>query len=241
MSLFSCVIIVVAFLAGVLKSGFGIGAGIFLTPILALVTDPKEAVVLVAPMMLFTDITAIYQYWRRWNTKDILALAPPCLLGAMAGVFLLNWLTPDVVRRTIGFIGLFYVGTEVLKFGLRIPAASPSLTRSVPIGLFAGVVSALSNSGGVILSTYVAGRLKKEYFVGTLVVIFFGLNLTKVSLFTGLGLLHSRLWMTEVYLLPLMVIGGFIGKGLNSRIEENQFKRWIFILIVVACIKLIFF
>ena len=241
MSLFSCLIIVVAFLAGVLKSGFGIGAGIFLTPILALVTDPKEAVVLVAPMMLFTDITAVYQYWQRWSLRDILSLAPPCLLGVTAGVFLLNWLTPDLARRAIGLIGLLYVGTEILKIGLRIPSVTPSLTRSIPIGFFAGIVSALANSGGVFLSTYVAGRLKKEDFVGTLVVIFLGLNMTKVIMFTGLGLLNRKLWVTEVYLLPLMVLGGLIGKWFNSRIEENQFKRWIFVLILVACIKLILF
>ena len=72
-------------------------------------------------------------------------------------------------------------------------------------------------------------------------MIFLGLNMTKVIMFTGLGLLNRKLWVTEVYLLPLMVLGGLIGKWFNSRIEENQFKRWIFVLILVACIKLILF
>ncbi len=241
MSLLSWVLMIVAFLAGVLKSGFGIGAGIFLTPMLALVTHPKEALVTVAPMMLFTDITAIYQYWRQWSERDILFLAPPCLLGAMAGVFLLNWFTPDLARRAIGLIGLLYVITEFLKIGLRIGPSSQSLKRSIPIGIVAGVVSALANSGGVFLSTYVAGRLKKECFVGTLVVVFFGLNMTKVGMFTGLGLLNQKLWMTELGLIPLMLLGGWVGKGLNRRIEEKHFKHWVFILILGACIKLIFF
>jgi len=38
-----------------------------------------------------------------------------------------------------------------------------------------------------------------------------------------------------------MFLGGLVGKWVNSRIQEKQFKRWIFGLIVVACIKLIFF
>ena len=111
----------------------------------------------------------------------------------------------------------------------------------ISIGLVAGVASALSNSGGVFLSTYIAGRLKKEYFVGTLVAVFVGLNVTKVGMFTGLGLLHQRLWLIDLLLLPLMLVGGLVGKWLNTRIQENQFKRWIFILIVGACLKLIFF
>jgi len=241
MTVFSYVIIVVAFFAGVLKSGFGIGAGIFLTPILALVTDPKEAVVLVAPMMLFTDATATCQYWRQWSVKDILSLAPPCYLGAAAGVLLLNWFTPEMARRAIGVIGLVYVGMEVLKVGFRVQSSSQSVAGGISIGLVAGVASALSNSGGVFLSTYIAGRLKKEYFVGTLVAVFVGLNVTKVGMFTGLGLLPRRLWLIDLLLIPLMFAGGLVGKWLNKRIAENQFKRWIFALIVGACIKLIFF
>jgi hypothetical protein len=241
MSLFTYVVMGVAFFTGFLKSGFGIGAGIFLTPILALVTDPKEAVVLVAPMMLFTDITALYQYWRRWNLKDVLALAPPCLIGVMGGVFLLNWFTSDLARRAIGFIGLLYVAVEIFRRGFHIQPSIQGLSRSIPIGMIAGVASALANSGGVFLSTYVAGRLKKEFFVGTLVMIFFWLNITKVIMFTGLGLLHSRLWILEGTLLPLMFAGGLMGKWINRRIEERQFMRFIFAIIVLACLKLIFF
>ncbi len=241
MSLLSVLLILVAFLAGLLKSGFGIGAGIFLTPLLALVTDPKEAVVVVAPMMLFTDATAVYQYWRQWDRKDILYLAPPCLLGAVGGVFLLNWFTSQVAGRVIGLIGLFYVVIELMKFGLRVMPSSQTLMRSVPIGIVAGVASALANSGGVFLSTYMAGRLTKEIFVGTLVVVFIWLNVTKVGMFTGLGLLHRRLWITALCLIPLMFLGSLAGKWLNTRMAEHHFKKWIFVLIFAACFKLILF
>ena len=241
MSLSSYTLIGVAFLAGVLKSGFGIGAGVFLTPILALVTDPKEAVVMVAGMMLLTDITAIYQYWRQWNLRDILSLAPPCLIGVAAGVFLLNWFTPDMAKRAIGVIGLVYVAIEILRAGLRLQTSTQSRIQSLSIGLVAGVASALSNSGGVFLSTYMAGRFSKEYFVGTIVIIFFCLSITKVGMFTGLGLFHQRLWITVLSLAPLMFLGGLVGKWVNRRIHEDQFKRWVFFLIIAACVKLVFF
>jgi hypothetical protein len=241
MSLFSYVLMGVAFFAGVIKSGFGIGAGIFLTPMLALATEPKEAVVLVAPMMLFTDAVAVYQYWRKWDLRDVFALAPPCLLGAMGGALLLNWFTPDLARRAIGLIGLVYVGTELVKIGLHASLTTQSVARSIPIGLVAGVASALSNSGGVFLSTYIAGRLRKESFVGTLVLVFVGLNIIKVGMFTGLGLLNRRLWLMELAIIPLMFLGSLAGKRINRRIPEKHFMRSIFILIILACIKLLFF
>lgn len=241
MSLLHAVLALVAFFAGVLKSGFGIGAGIFLTPILALVMDPKEAVVLVAPMMLFTDFTAIYQYRRQWDTSDVLALALPCLLGAVAGTLLLQWFTPATARRVIGIIGLLYVGSELMrKFFFRSPG-KPNLIKSTFIGIVGGLASALANSGGVFISTYFTGRLSKAYFVGTLVVVFLAQDITKVSMFTGLGMLNTRLWTIELYLLPLMFLGGMTGKWLNSRIHEKQFAKWVFVLIVGACVKLLLF
>ena len=54
-------------------------------------------------------------------------------------------------------------------------------------------------------------------------------------------MLNKKLWLTALYLLPLMFIGSLAGKWLNTRIHEAQFARWVFVLIVGACIKLILF
>ncbi len=235
------VLSLVAFIAGVLKSGFAIGAGIFLTPILALIMGPKEAVALVAPMMLFTDIVAIYQYWKKWKVHDILYLAVPCLLGAVIGALLLNWFTPEIAKRAIGIIGLLYICSELFRIVFKKKSGSPNILWSSTIGLLGGITSALANSGGVFISTYLADRLSKQYFIGTLVVIFLGLNITKVSMFTALGILDQRLWIVDLSLIPLMFMGGLAGKWINNRINEKQFKQWIFILIAFACLKLLFF
>ncbi len=241
MSLLTIVLASIAFFAGLLKSAFGIGAGILLTPILALVIDPKEAVVVVAPMMLFTDMTAVYQYWRRWDMKDVITLTLPCLIGAVAGALLLKGFTPATARKAIGIIGLLYVGNELSRKFLFRSTRSGSLAKGAIIGIVGGATSALANSGGVFISTYFAGRLSKVYFVGTLVLVFLFLNIAKVGMFTAFGMLNSRLWTIEFYLLPLMFLGGLAGKWINDRIGEAQFAKWVFILIVGACLKLLFF
>ncbi len=241
MSLLTIVLAAVAFFAGLLKSGFGIGAGIFLTPILALVMDAKEAVVVVAPMMLFTDMTAVYQYWRRWDMRDVVTLALPCLIGAVAGAFMLKGFAPATAGKAIGVIGLLYVGSELGRKFLFRSTGSVGLAKGALIGIVGGAASALANSGGVFISTYFAGRLPKAYFVGTLVLVLLFLNVTKVGMFTGFGMLDGRLWTIEFYLLPLMFLGGLAGKWINNRIDEAQFAKWIFALIVGACLKLLFF
>jgi uncharacterized membrane protein YfcA len=238
---FVAILVVVAFAAGVLKSGFAVGAGIFLTPVLTLVMGPKESVALVASMMLFTDIIAIYQYWKQWNARDIFYLALPCIAGAVLGALLLNWFSPVMAKRAIGIIGIIYIASELFRIFIQKTVSSPTAFRSISIGVVGGITSSLANSGSVFISTYVAGRLSKEFFVGTLVVVFVGINLTKVIMFSVLGILQERLWLTALLLLPLIITGGMLGKWVNNRINEKQFKQWIFVLIGVACIKLLFF
>lgn len=240
MTLFSVILASIAFFGGVLKSGFGMG-GIFLTPVLALVTDPKEAVALVAPMMLFTDITALYQYRYRWDIKYIAALLPACLIGAVSGAFLLNWFTPPTVRRTIGIIALVYMGNELFRKMLFRPSHTPNPLWGPITGIVSGVATSLANAGGVFLIAYLARRLQKLYLMGTLVVLYFFFSLVKVVMFTGFGILTQQLWLTELYLIPLMFIGGMTGNWINKRLPEIYFKWFVFVLVIGACIKLAFF
>lgn len=238
-SSFVAVMIVVAFTAGVLKSGFAVGAGIFLTPLLTLVLGPKEAVAVVAIMMLLTDVTAIYQYWKRWNLRDVLYLAIPCIAGAVLGAFLLDWFSPVMARRAIGIIGFTYIATELFRLFNKKSVQSPTAIRSIVIGIVGGITASLANSGSVFISTYVAGRLPKQMFVGTLVLVFVWINITKVTMFSALGILDKHLWLTSLALLPFIIIGATLGKWLNNRIDEKQFKLWIFLLIAIACLKLL--
>jgi hypothetical protein len=241
MDLFTYITIgLVAAAAGFIKSGFAIGAGIFLTPVLAQIMDARMAVALVAPMMLFTDLTAIYQYWAKWRWKDVLALAPLCLLGGVGGAFLLNSFSSDQAQDAIALVGLAYIGLEVFRyFWTRNTPGAKSLGLAPVIGLLAGLASTLANAGGVFLSTYLARRLPKEAFVGTTVLVFFGLNIVKVSMFSGLGLLTGRLWLIDLALIPLMFGGGVLGKALNRRIDDAVFTKWLLVLITLACIRLL--
>jgi uncharacterized membrane protein YfcA len=238
---FVAILVVVAFLAGVLKSGFAVGAGIFLTPIITLIMGPKQAVAVVAVMMLCTDCLAIYQYWKQWNTRDIFYLAIPCILGAVFGALLLDWFSPTMAKRSIGAIGFLYIASEVFRLFKQKKVKPPTAIRSISIGVIGGITASLANSGSVFISTYVAGRLSKQMFVGTLVVVFVGINITKVVMFSALGILQERLWLTSLSLLPFIVFGAMLGKWVNNHIDEKQFKQWIFLLIGIACLKLLFF
>ena len=56
--------------SAVIKNSVGIGAGVFLLPVLTLVLPPKVALGLGAPAMLISDLVGIKNYWGEWDKRE---------------------------------------------------------------------------------------------------------------------------------------------------------------------------
>jgi hypothetical protein len=105
-------IFAVASLVGVLGGMFGVGGGILLVPLLALVFDFEQhraqgtsLVALVPP----TGLLAFLNYWQaeQVDLRIGLLLMPGVFLGGMAGSHLAQQLSPRGMRRV--FAGLLFL------------------------------------------------------------------------------------------------------------------------------------
>ena len=63
------IISIAGFFSGVIKTGVGVGSGIFLLPTLSLAFPAKIALGLGAPMLLASDIIGLRYYWKQWPAK----------------------------------------------------------------------------------------------------------------------------------------------------------------------------
>src|SRR5215210_2020909 len=108
---------VIAFLGlmiGFAKGGFG-GLGALLTPILALVLPVASAVGVLLPMLMVGDVFAVYMYWKEWDLELVKRMLPAGIVGALAGTFLLSWLSPDGLRIILGIFVLVLVAYKFLS------------------------------------------------------------------------------------------------------------------------------
>jgi len=94
--------------AALIKTGFGVGAGIFLSATFCLVIPPKMAIAIGGPVMFLTDILPVYHY-----RKEI---RKPVLFLLMFGFsrrnrrrgMIMNWIPDKWFIKMVGiFCGVF--------------------------------------------------------------------------------------------------------------------------------------
>lgn len=147
---------IAAFLAGFIKTTFGVGAGVFLTPILSIVMDPKTAVAIMAPMMLLSDISTLGLHWKKWVINSVSMLIPGCIIGIVLGTYYLAWASPIVIQRTIGTVAIIFSMLQILKQQKADYFSNLKMGSyyGVAISVIAGAASAIAHSGGIIITIY---------------------------------------------------------------------------------------
>jgi uncharacterized membrane protein YfcA len=98
-----------AVLIGLSKVGFGGGVGAVVTPLLAVLFSPREALGLTLPLLLATDLMALVLFRGRWHRGHAAALLPGTLIGIAAAAPVLRLLPPSGLARIIGALALVSV------------------------------------------------------------------------------------------------------------------------------------
>lgn len=236
------ILAVTALAAGIIKTGFGVGAGIFLTPLLALMVGAKQAVGLMSPMMLITDVVTLYVFWGKWDWKQIKVILPGTVLGTIFGAYYLSWASPSVAKITIGIIAIVFSSITVFKS--KNPTAFQNfkvqLWHGVLTSFFSGIASAIANAGGVVVTIYlVSAGLSKEAFIATLVSVLLISDISKFVLYTHLNILTMDFLLMGLALTPVMLLGSWLGKKLLERLNEKQYVLYINVLVFISGIILL--
>lgn len=235
-------ILLLAFISGFFKTTFGVGAGVFLTPIASLILDPKMAVALLAPLMLVSDITTLRYHWRKWDKQQLLIVTPFGLVGIFIGSVYLSWAPTNLVKFSIGCIAVLFSSFNIYK----MYAFKSKLQKSLgPVfgactSVIAGIAAAIAHSGGIILTLYLSTlSLSKYAFISTLTAYLFFNDILKNILFYKFGLLTNDLIFLSGCVIPALFLGSFIGKKTVAFLTYSQFIIIINCLIFVSGIILI--
>ena len=244
--------IIAALTVGITKTGIP-GVGILIVPLMALVFGGRLSVGATLPLLIFGDIFAVLWYRQHARWDNLRGLLPWVGIGITVGVGLL-WCTGtqggrvDWLNITIGVLVLIMMAVSLARryWGDKlVPSSSAGL---ISTGVMAGFATTVSNAAGPIMTIYLSGmvRLSKNEFMGTSAWYFFIFNLTKLPLYAFLSLIlpanpmvNSTTLLFNLIMLPVIIIGAFIGKWLLPRISESLFNNIVMILASIAALKLI--
>jgi len=229
------------FLLGLSKSGIK-GIGIVLVIILAFVFGEKASTGVLLPMLICADIMAVIYYNRHANWTYIKKLMPWMVVGVLFGVWLGNYISEALFKRTMAII---IIASVLIMFytekrnSTHIPKSS---LFSGSAGFFAGFSTMIGNLAGPIANVYfLAMRLPKNEFIGTAAWLFFIINVFKLPF-------HFWVWKTVTketlvlnsVLLPVIAISFFSGIWIVKQISNVNYRRLILIITATGGVIMLF-
>jgi len=223
-------------LTGLSKGGLGAAFGFAAVPILALVISPVRAAGLMLPILLMSDVVAMWSYRRQFRADLVWHLAPAALFGTALGWATANYVSDDAVRLLVGAISIVFVARILLleraharkvASGTAVgepPAQGKSWLGATIWGTLTGYTSFVAHAGGAPYQAYVQPmRLSPTLFAGTAAIFFGALNLSKVVPYALLGQFTAENLLLSAILAPFTVGSTYIGVKLVRIIDERLF------------------
>ena len=230
-----------AFLVGVSKSGLK-GTGMLAIPVLAHLYGGKASVGILLPFLIMGDLMAVKFYFKSGNIKLILKLIPWAVIGILTAVFVGNRINDTQFKHTIAIAILICLVLLLYNEFKSKANISSSKIFSGSLGLAGGFATMIGNAAGPIFNLYLLSmRLPKEVYIGTGAWFYLFLNVFKIPF-------HILSWNTidlstlqlNFVMLPVLVIGAFLGKKIVSYIPEKPYRYLIFTIISLSAIVLFF-
>ena len=226
------------------KAGFGGGAGVLGTPLMALTIPVAEAVALMLPLLIASDIFSVWHYRTRFHRRSVGLLLAGSVLGGGVGTAFFGFFIGNqrILQVGVGVLALLFVAFQLGRGYISgmAEARRPSAVEGLLMGAASGFGSTLAHAGGPPAAMYVLPqKLPRDLFVGTTVTFFAGLNLIKVVPYYGLGLWKASDVWTILMLVPLSFLGVRLGLLLNRRFTDTWFTRVVYALLFATGLKLV--
>ena len=235
---FYAVAIPAILLMGISKGGFGSGAGLFATPLMALAVPIPQAAAILLPILIVMDVAGLWAYRGVFSRENLKVILAGGVLGVILGALTFRYFSEAWIRIILGAIAIGFVLQRYV-----LPAPTRPAGRSLPKGLFwsafSGVTSTIAHAGGPPLSIYLLPqRLDKAVLVGTTVIFFALINVVKLVPYAWLGLFDTRNLLTSLALSPLAPVGIWLGVTLMRRMSERVFYIVCYALLLLVGVKL---
>jgi uncharacterized membrane protein YfcA len=220
-------VLVVIFVATLIRSAFGFGEALVALPLLAL----RIPVNIAAPLAVLVSVTVaavvVLQDWRHIHLKSATRLVLSTVLGIPLGLAMLTRVDEGIVKALLSFVILAFA--VYFLFGRkRLELHSDSRIWLFGCGFCAGILGGAYGMNGPPLIVY--GSMRRwapQQFRATLQAYFL-----PASLIGMLGYWLTGLWVpavTHYYFLSLPVVAAaiFLGRVINHRFAGDAFIKYV--------------
>lgn len=228
------------FFVALAKAGFGGMIGSLAMPLVASVSDITTAISVLLPTYVVMDLIVAWIYRKSVPFTMLWPMALSGLGGVILAALIFTAVEPAFLAILLGVISL-WIGLRF--FWNRRRSAGPLGAPGDPnrrnwpklIGLngASGFTSFFLMGEAPVQVFLLPYRLAPQIYVALLVWFFFIVNWAKIPIALGMGLVTlDSLWVSAL-LLPIMPLGIFVGKYINTRIPKEPFYVLVHVLLII--------
>jgi hypothetical protein len=224
---------------GLSKGGFTT-MGLLAVPIMSLAISPVQAAGITLPILVLSDVVAVYSYWRVYDATTLRIVLPGAMIGIGIGWFTAAWVSEHEIRLIVGAISVLFAANYWLRHRLNQEPRGHSVARGSFWATVSGFTSFVSHAGGPPFQMYAAPlRLPPRIFAGTTTILFAIVNTVKLVPYFALGQFDAANLTTSAVLLPVSVPATLAGVWLVRRLETGTFYQYVYAVIFLVGVYLV--
>lgn len=237
-----------AFCTGLAKAGFS-GISLISVFILADLFGAIASIGIALPMLIIADLCVYPAFKKYGNWQEVWRLLIPAICGmGMAYWFLAEMQNLEasnaMMRRVIGGIILCMIALQLVKKWREawVLDLAKHYSFSIVAGVIGGLATVLANAAGPIQQLYLLSKqMEKMELIGVGVRFFLLINLLKLPFSASLNLVTANTLYINLWMLPAVLAGIFLGKSLMQRVSQQWFERCIIVFALAAALRLLAF
>jgi uncharacterized membrane protein YfcA len=225
-------VMVVIFVATLIRSAFGFGEAMVAVPLLALVIPVETAVPLAVLVSLTVAGVIVVQDWHSVQVRSAFWLVLATLFGIPLGLWLLATVAEPIIKALLALVIIAF-STYCLASRRQLELKDDRLAWL--FGFAGGVLGGAYGMNGPPLVIYGAlRRWPPAYFRATLQGYFLPASLVGL-----VGYWLAGLWVPAVnyyylFSLPLALAAVFLGRLVNRRLKSHQFLLYVHLGLIVV-------
>ena len=224
------IFIILSLIAEILGTVGGFGSSVFFVPVANFFLDFQSVLGITALYHVSSNITKIAFFRKGLDKKVIVQLGIPAVVFVIVGGYLSQFIDPKFLTY---LLGIFLVVISLVFLIFKKLVVKATAKNAIIGGAFSGLSAGILGTGGAIRGiTLSAFKMDKNKFIATSAVIDLGVDFSRTIVYYFNGYMRKDL----LYLIPILILigilGTWIGKGVLSRISQEQFRNFVLFLIL---------
>jgi uncharacterized membrane protein YfcA len=227
-------VVVVIFIATLIRSTFGFGEALVGVPLLALRLPVELAAPLAVLVSVVVAAAVVAQDWRGVEFRAARGLVVASLVGVPIGVLILARADDHVVKLLLGALIVIFSLYSLFMNADRTLSHDHGAWLAV-CGFTAGVLGGAYGMNGPPIAIYGAlRRWSPQHFRATLQAYFLPVSAAGLVGYAWIGLWTTALTQYFLWSLPAVAVGTIAGRAINRRLHGHGFIRTVYAGLVVT-------